>query len=92
MLIAVGNLGFSSGMIPGLCIERFGSVRTSMVGLILGIGSNLAVAGSVASVDWFSGNLWAVYIGACLLGSYACQLLDKGQIHHDQFCAKCQKY
>ena len=72
MLIAVGNLGFSSGMIPGLCIERFGSVRTSMVGLIVGTGSNLAVAGSIASVDWFSDNLWAVYIGACLLGWYAC--------------------
>ena len=68
VLLAVGNLGFSSGMIPGLCIEKIGSIWTSFIGLIVGTGSNLAVAGAILGVEWFSANLWAVYIGACLAG------------------------
>ncbi len=66
--MAVGNLGYSTGVVPGLFIERFGSFKTAAVGLILGTASNYLVAYCITQAVWFANNFWALIVGVLLLG------------------------
>ena len=68
VVMALGNLGYSTVVLPGLFLERFGVVWTSVLGLALGTASNFGVAFGVKYSTWFASNYWAVLISTLLLG------------------------
>lgn len=67
--MAVGNLGYSTVVVPGLFWEKFGAVWTSVLGLILGTVSNFGVAFGVRFAEWFAENYWAILLCTLLLGT-----------------------
>ena len=69
VIMAVGNLGYSTVVVPGLFWEKFGAVWTSVLGLILGTASNFGVAFGVRFSEWFAENYWAILLCTLLLGT-----------------------
>ena len=68
--MAVGNLGYSTLVVPGVFWERFGAVWTSVVGLVLGTTSNFGVAFGVRYNEWFADNFWAILLATLMLGMF----------------------
>ena len=68
--MAVGNLGYSTLVVPGIFWEKFGAVWTSVVGLVLGTASNFGVALGVRYNEWFAQNFWAIIGATLLLGMF----------------------
>ena len=60
--MAVGNLGYSTVVVPGMFWEKFGAVWTSVLGLILGTSANFGVAFGVKYSEWFTENYWAILL------------------------------
>ncbi len=76
VILAVGNIGFSAGMVPGICLEYIGSSWVSFISLVLSTGSNLLVAAGINyALYWFSDHFWAIVTGGFLLGKYSCEYI-----------------
>ena len=74
VIMAVGNFGYSTVVVPGLFWEKFGAVWTSVLGLILGTASNFGVAFGVRFSEWFADNYRAILLCTLLLGKQLQQL------------------
>ena len=68
VVMAVGNLGYSTVIVPGMFLEKFGAVWTAVLGLILGSASNFGVAVGIKFPTWFIQNFWAIVVLTLILG------------------------
>ncbi|XP_022329349.2 uncharacterized protein LOC111128162 isoform X2 [Crassostrea virginica] len=65
------NLGLGVGFLPGMIYDKFGPTVTSLVGLVVSVGSYMLLWSTIRFIDFYktAGGLMAVYFMICGLGS-----------------------
>lgn len=61
------NLGLGVGFLPGMIYDKFGPTVTSLVGLVVSVGSYMLLWSTIRFIDFYktAGGLMAVYFMIC---------------------------
>lgn len=61
------NLGLGVGFLPGMIYDKFGPTVTSLVGLVVSVGSYMLLWSTTRFIDFYktTGGLMAVYFMIC---------------------------